>query len=120
VDGRFILLNGTVTTILHNRAPPERRITSVLVGKYILDEAQFSYGYQDASIFVETPSGVSVSHTPPWEGTRLFATTMTPAGVQLRSQSGHQMFSFTAAGFTYSENGLPLRVWRRIGVSLIP
>src|SRR5271169_2185197 len=57
VEGRFILLNGTITTILHNRTAPERQTTTVFVGKYVLDKAHFSYGYRDASNFVETATG---------------------------------------------------------------
>jgi len=114
VQGRFILLNGTITTILHSRVPSERQMTSVFVGKYVLENARFSYGYQDSAIVVETPSGVSESHKPPWEGMRSFAMIITPAGVELRSEGGPQAFTFTTAGFTYSENGQTLRVWRRI------
>jgi hypothetical protein len=115
VQGRFILVSGTVTTILYNRTSSERQMTSVLVGKYAFGEAHFSYGYHDASIFIETPSGLSVSHTPPWEGTRSFAAIVTAAGVQLRSEGGEHVFTFTQAGFAYSENGQPLRIWRRLG-----
>src|SRR5271156_4647542 len=78
VQGRFILLNGTITTILHSRVPSERQMTSVFVGKYVLENARFSYGYQDSAIVVETPSGVSESHKPPWEGMRSFAMIITP------------------------------------------
>jgi hypothetical protein len=114
VQGRFILLNGTITTILHNRTVPMTQTTSVFVGTYVLDTVHFSYGYQDASIFSEAPSGISSSHKLPWEGVRSFAHIASPDGVLFRSENGQLQFLFTSAGTTYSENGQTLRVWRRI------
>jgi len=114
VEGRFILLNGTITTILHNRTSSEIQTTSVLVGKYVLDKTHFSYGYQDASIFTLSPSGTSSSHKRPWEGVRSFTPLVMPDGVRFRSENGQQEFLFTAGGLTYSENGQTVRVWRRI------
>jgi hypothetical protein len=114
VEGRFILLNGTITTILHNRTSSGTQTTMVLVGKYVLDKAHFSYGYEDASIFTETPSGTSSSHKQPWEGERSFTAIATPDGIRFQSENGQQEFLFTAPGLRYSENGQTLRVWRRI------
>jgi hypothetical protein len=113
VEGRFILLNGTITTILH-RTSPEKQTTMVLSGKCVLDKAHFSYGYEDASIFTETPSGTSSSHKRPWEGERSFTAIATPDGIRFLSENGQQEFLFTTPGLRYSENGLTLRVWRRV------
>jgi len=115
VVGRFVLVSGTVTTVFHNRAHAEKQITAVLLGKYVLDKTAFAYGYHDTSIFTETPSELSVSHKPLWDGMRSFAASMTPPGaVQFSSENGQQGFTITLAGITYSENGQTLRVWRRM------
>jgi hypothetical protein len=45
---------------------------------------------------------------------RSFAAKLEDGVVRLRSENGQQEFLFTAEGITYSENGKPLRVWRRI------
>jgi hypothetical protein len=114
VEGRFVLLNGMIMTILHNRMQAPNQTTVVLLGRYVLDSTTFSYGYDNTSIFTETPSGTSVSHKPRWEGMRSFAANLEDGVVHLRSESGQWEFMFTAEGLTYSENGKPLRVWRRI------
>src|SRR5690349_2057930 len=53
VDGRFILINGTIMTILENKVQPSSRGTSVYIGKYELTANRFSYGYDTVSIFSE-------------------------------------------------------------------
>ena len=113
VEGRFVLLNGVIITILHNKMQPPNEITVVVIGRYTLDSAKFSYGYDNTSIFTEGSSGVTVSHKPLFEGLRNFAVNSEGGVVRMRSETGQQELLFDASGSTYSENGKPLRVWRR-------
>ncbi len=114
VDGRAVAVNGTITTIIHNRSQPDKQITAVLVGNYVLGNARFAYQYQDTAIYTECAAGISVSRKPLWEGMRSFSASVTASGaVQFCSDAGQQGFTFTLAGFTYWENGQTLRVWRR-------
>ncbi len=114
VEGRFIVLNGTITTVLHNRIQPDRRITGILLGTYHLDADTFLYGYDDVSMYTASPTGISVSHDPPWTGMRAFVAKTDGGEVRLRTADGVQEFLFTMAGLIYSENGSPVRRWRRV------
>jgi hypothetical protein len=113
LEGRFVFSNGVIMTILHNRMQPTNEITVVVIGRYTLDNAKFSYGYDNTSIFTESPSGVTVSHKPVFEGLRNFAVKSEGDVVRMRSETGQQELFFDATGLIYSDNGKPLRVWRR-------
>ncbi len=43
IYGRVILVDGTVATVLRNEAQPDKRTTSVTVGRYQLDGRHFAY-----------------------------------------------------------------------------
>jgi hypothetical protein len=110
IEGRFVLMNGTVTTILLNDGEESNRTSTALLGKYILDETSFSYRYDTRSYFTQTPSAITVSRTPPWEGMRRFA--VSAEGKAVHFNSGQQEFVFTPEGLRYSDSGL-VRVYRR-------
>jgi len=114
VEGRMVLLNGTIVIVHHNRTKWPTETTLVAFGKYTLDTDRFGYGYDSTSVVTETPSGSSVSHKPLWEGTRSFAISSERGLVRLRSESGKQAFVFGRADVTYYEGGQVLLVWRRI------
>ncbi len=114
VAGRFVLLDGTITTVLHNRSQTQKQTTSTMVGTYTLDSSVFTYGYEDVSTSAETPSGASVSHELPWKGRRAFTVSAENGVVHFRAVGGHQEFAFSAEGMTYTEDGTPLRTWRRV------
>ena len=113
VDGRFILHRGAVALILHNRIEEASQTTNASYGSYVLSSSGYSYRYEDTSIFTQTSSAVTVSHTAPWEGLRSFSVSNEGQTVVLRAAGGEQ-FSFSAEGLTYSEKGKVLRVWRRM------
>jgi len=114
VDGRFLLLDGAVITIVHNRVQEAKQITFVAYGSYLLDATRFSYRYDDTSAFVQTASAITVSRKLPWEGMRAFTLIREGNAVRLRSDNGLQEFLFSPDGLTYSENGKVQRVWRRV------
>ncbi len=114
VDGRFVLLNGSVVYIIHSRVPGATQTTSASFGTYVLRDGKFSYRYDVPSTFTQTASGITVSRDPPWEGMRSFDVLRDRDAVRLRSPNGAQEFVFTKDGLTYSEGGKVLRVWRRV------
>ena len=114
VEGQFILRNGLVTTILHDRMELPSQKTTILHGKYRVESNKFFYGYDDTSIYTETPSGVSVSHKPFWEGMREFAISSEAGEIYFRSENPKREWVFNGDGLTFSENDKLIRVWRRI------
>ena len=114
VDGRFFLLDGVVITVLHNRVQEGNQTTVASYGSYLLDATHFSYRYDDASVFVQTATAITVSRKPPWDGMRTFTLMSENNAVRLRSDNGLQDFLFPPDGLTYSENGKVQRVWRRV------
>ena len=58
VEGRGVLLNGTITVILHNRMKESPQTTIASYGTYILTPTEFSYRYTEASVFTITPSSI--------------------------------------------------------------
>ena len=113
VDGRFILMNGTIMTVLRNETQPPGRVTTVLIGKYELTAERFSYGYDDISIFIEEAGATKVSHKPLWEGVRGFTPGIEGDVVHLRAENGPQELFFTSEGLDYFDKGTLLRKWRR-------
>jgi hypothetical protein len=114
VDGRFVLRDGIVATILKNWSKPDAKVSAANYGRYSLDSSGFSYSYEDATAVTETPSEAKVSHKPIFEGTRSFTVTREANGVRLRRTEGNIEFFFTPELLTYSENGKVLRVWKRV------
>lgn len=116
VDGRFVALNGAVVVVLHNRIQRSNQTTTASYGSYVLKPTEFSYRYEEPSVFTQTSAGVTVSHKAPWEGMRSFSASRDGEAVRFRSASGEE-FLFSQEGLKYSEKGKVLRVWRRISSS---
>lgn len=114
VDGRFIIRDGVVATILKNWSKPESKVSGATYGRYSLDSSGFSYSYEDATFVTETPSEPKVSHKLIFDGTRSFTVSREADGLHLRRAEGKIEFVFSKELLTYSENGKVLRVWRRI------
>jgi len=114
VEGRMVLLDGTIVVVHHNRTKWPAETTLVAFGKYTLDTDRFGYGYDSTSVITETRSGSSVSHKPLWEGIRSFSISSEHGLVRLRSESGKLAFVFGRTDVTYYEGGQVLLVWRRI------
>lgn len=115
VEGRFVLREGCVLAFLHDRTGAVPRYSGTLFGRYRLSADKFSYGYDDALMLSHAAEGLGVGEQVPWQGMREFGVETSGDTVYIRSQGGAEEFCFTASGFTYSENGRPLRRWRRIG-----
>jgi hypothetical protein len=113
VDGRFVLGNGAVVTLLRNGSQPASKVSVAAFGSYILDGSGFSYRYEDSTVATETPTEARVSHQPLFEGTRSFTVAREADGVRCKRAEGGIEFFFTPQSLTYSENGKVLRVWQR-------
>jgi hypothetical protein len=116
VEGRFVLLDGAIMTILYNRVQPTSQVSTVLVGKYELSADRFSYGYDEVSVTTESADGASVSHKPLWEGMRGFSVVVNDDAVRLKEENGSREFVFSDEELNYFEKGKLLRKWRRIAV----
>lgn len=117
VDGRFVLFNDDIVTNLINNIKESRQTTVVMFGIYELSAGSFVYHYDNASIFTQTESGITVSHRLPWEGMSDFDVTQDGGAVRLESRSSERArFLFDAEKLIYSEGGKLLRVWRRTKV----
>ncbi len=114
VSGRFIILDGTITTTLHGPGANHTVATSILVGHYVLDAAKFAYQYEEVSDFSESASGISVSHAAHWPGPRSFTVAIEGATIRMRGEVGNMEFLYSADGMTYSSDGQVVRVWRRV------
>ena len=113
VDGRFVLLNGVIMTILYNRMQPSSQVNTVLVGKYVLSADKFSYGYDEVSVVTESAAATTVSHKPLWEGMRSFTVSAADDAVRLREENGTREFVFANEELNYFEKGTLLRKWHR-------
>jgi hypothetical protein len=113
VDGRFILLNGGVTVFLRNRIEEGKQTTIAAYGVYALKANQFSYRYEEPSVFTQTTSGITVSNRPFWEGMRSFQATRDGESIRLSAGTGEE-FVITKTDLRYSQKGKLQRVWRRI------
>jgi len=114
VEGRMVLLDGTIVVVHHNRIKWPTQTTLVAFGRYTLDSDRFGYAYDSTSVVTEAPPGNSISHKPLWEGMRSFTVSYEHGLVRLRSDGGKQAFVFGHNDVTYYEGGQVLLVWRRI------
>jgi hypothetical protein len=55
VEGRFVVLDGSVTAIFTNRMKSPTETTFLAFGKYTLDSQKFAYAYDSTSIVTESP-----------------------------------------------------------------
>jgi hypothetical protein len=112
-DARFVLLNGHIMFISHDRAKEPNKTTVAGYGVYVLAPGQFSYRYEGFSVVTQTADGTSVSEKLPWEGLRTFAASVENNEVRFRATNGPQEYRFTADGLSYSD-GKQMRVYRRV------
>ena len=113
VDARFVLLNGRIMFISHDRAKEPNKTTVAGYGIYVLEPGTFSYRYEGFSVVTQTADGTSVSEKIPWEGLRTFAASVENNEVRFRATNGPQKYLFNADGLSYSD-GTQMRVYRRV------
>ena len=113
VEGRFVLGDGVVVTVLKNWSRPASRVWISSYGTYQLDTSGFTYKYDDGVIVTETPEGPKLAHGPLFAEARSFTRGPEQDPVHLRRKEGAIEFAFSPAGLRYSEGGKLLRVWQR-------
>src|SRR3984957_6187762 len=112
VEGRFVILNGNIVTVLIDATQESKEAYSTLHGVYSLSPDSFAYKYETRTTFTQTPDNISLSRVIPWEGMRDF--TVKQEGNSVHLQLGETAaFDFNPEKLTYSEGGKVLRVWHR-------
>ena len=112
VEGRLVILNGNIMTVLIDTMQESKRNYGALFGVYSLTPTSFAYKYETTAVFTQTPDNISLSRAIPREGMREF--TVKQEGNSVHLQFGEiAAFDFNPDGVTYSEGGKPLRVWHR-------
>jgi hypothetical protein len=112
VEGRFVILNGNIMTVLIDTTQESKRTYTTLYGVYSLTPDSFAYKYETRTTFTQSPDKISLSRAIPWEGMRDF--TVKQEGNSVHLQFGETAaFDFNPEGLTYSEGGKALRVWQR-------
>ena len=112
VEGRFVILNGNIMTVLIDITQEYKKTYSTLYGIYSLTSDSFAYKYETRVTFTQTPDNISLSRSIPWKGMREF--TVKQEGDSVHLQFGEKAaFEFNPDGEIYSEGGKVLRVWRR-------
>jgi hypothetical protein len=112
VEGRFVILNGNVMSVLIDTTQASKKTYTTLYGVYSLTPDSFAYKYETRTTFTQTPDKISLARAIPWEGMREF--TVKQEGNSVHLQSGEKAaFDFNPDGEIYSEGGKVLRVWHR-------
>jgi hypothetical protein len=113
VAGRFMVSNGAVTSIMHDRVNSALQTSLFMYGSYTLTAKEFAYRYDEPMKVTTRDADVSVSQVPDWNDLRVFAVNFEGDAVHLEAKSG-QEFRFSPRGLHYSDAGRLLRVWRRL------
>ncbi len=115
IYGHFVVLRGTITTVLHNGASPEKT-TIAGIGHYSFDaNGHFSYAYDDSETITEDSSGLKVERKLPWTGEKVFTQVeRTPTSLRIKTADGGTEFYFTKTSFAAFDNGKPLRSYKRV------
>ena len=112
VEGRFVILNGNVMSVLIDTTQASKKTYTTLYGVNSLTSDSFAYKYVTRTTFTQTPDSISLSRAIPWGGMREF--TVKQEGNSVHMQCGETAaFEFTPDGEIYSEGGKVLRVWHR-------
>jgi hypothetical protein len=112
VEGRFVILNGNIITVLIDTTQEAKKTYSTLYGAYSLTSDSFAYEYRTRTTFIQTPDNISLFRALPWEGMREF--TVKQEGDSVHLQFGQKAaFEFNRDVEIYWEGGKVLRVWHR-------
>jgi hypothetical protein len=112
VEGRFVVLNGNIMTVLIDTRQDTKKTYTTLYGVYSLTSDSFAYKYETRATFVQTPDNISLTRAPFWEGMREFTVKQEGNSVHLQFGDKAEMV-YNPDGQTYSEAGKVVRVWHR-------
>src|SRR5262249_32829975 len=85
VAGRYMILNGAVFWIFHDRTQQSNQTSNAAFGHYTITEGAFAYQYDDIAVYTDTDAGTSVSRQLPWEGMRPYVPVLESDGLHLRN-----------------------------------
>jgi hypothetical protein len=115
VEARFVVHDNALELLMLNRAG-EKPWYWYGYGKYTLDASTFSMGFDEAAFFMESTSGITVSHKLPWEGMKSFG--IGKVNNQLHMGPSDDNYEIIVDGNTliYKKDGKILRTYRRAGI----
>ena len=90
VAGRYVVLNGVVLFIFHDRTQQSKQTSNIGFGVYTVSSTAYTYHYDDYAIYTSTSDGTSVSRQPPWEGMRPFTLVFEKSEMHLRYADAQQ------------------------------
>jgi hypothetical protein len=114
VSGRYMILNGAVFWIFHDRTHQSKQTSNAAFGRYTITETAYAYRYDDYTVYTQTDAGVSVSRQLPWEGMRSYTPALEPDGMHLRNADTRTDFFCSTDGLTYTFGQGDYRKYRRI------
>jgi hypothetical protein len=114
VSGRYMVLNGAVFWIFHDRTQESKQTSTAAFGHYTISEGAYAYQYDDYTVYTHTDAGTSVSRQPPWEGMRPYVPVLESDGLHLRNLDTRQDFFCSPDGLTFTFPQGDYRKYRRI------
>jgi hypothetical protein len=61
VSGRYMILNGAVFWIFHDRTGQSTQTSTAAFGHYTISEGTYAYQYDDYTVYTHTDTGTSIS-----------------------------------------------------------
>lgn len=113
VSGRYMILNGAVFWIFHDRTQQSKQTSTAAFGHYTISEGAYAYQYDDYTVYTHADGGTSVSRQLPWEGMRPYVPVRESDGLHLRNVDARQDFFCSLDGLTFAF-GHDYRKYRRI------
>jgi hypothetical protein len=92
VAGRYVVLNGVVLFIFHDRTQASKQTSNTGFGTYTVSSTAYAYHYDDYAMYTHTSAGTSVSRQPPWDGMRPFTLVLEGDEMHLRNADARQDF----------------------------
>jgi opacity protein-like surface antigen len=114
VSGRYVILDGAVLWIFHDRTQPSKQTSWVGFGRYTIDGTSFAYRYDEFEVYTQTDAGISVSRKPPWESMRSYSPVPGAGQVRLQHAESKTDFVCSADGLTAGVGQGVYRKYRRI------
>jgi hypothetical protein len=92
IAGRYMVLDGTVSFIFHDRTQQSTQISYIGFGHYTIDATAYAYHYDDYVRYTSSSGLTSVSRQSPWDGMMSFKLVVEQDGMHLRNAQAHVDF----------------------------
>ena len=114
ISGRYMILNGAVFWIFHDRTQEFNQTSYVGFGRYTISSTEYAYRYDDLSTYTHTDAGLSISRKLPWEGMRSYVPVLEQDGMHLRNADAQQDFLCSTGELLYTSGSGDYRKYQRI------